>query len=366
MRQNPIEMDKHDLDGLFQCHMVSWKMRHRFLPAAAEGPYHREAYVSKMTEQVIGMIASQMDAKTFNYHGGVNCWRNYKSVYKSMDNTLNRLIQAEVTASGGEENDALAEEVEPSAYDGKVSALPVFGDVSMLDLKNAKEKFLSFTRKLNDVVVSFAAGDRILTSHDMRRIALLVEVNCYETYSLLKQPGIMANDFALKRARAWANKIDDAMVVASDRKFFEKFSEAVVELSKEFNFVTVVRSDHDGAAGHPEPDEMQMDHEAVTASVHENGREHHNLRAENGFNNDENDMESAEIQVNEIDTGIDVGAESVGDDDYDDDFPHNVLCEQAMEEGADPLDEASTIGGCGVGAVDADNDKSHENAVVLD
>ena len=343
--------------------MVSWKMRHRFLPAAAERPSHKEDYVSKMIEQVIGMIASQMDAKTFNYHGGVNCWRNYKSVYKSMDNTLNRLIQAEVTASGGEENDALAEEVEPSAYDGKVSALPVFGDVSMLDLKNAKEKFLSFTRKLNDVVVSFAAGDRVLTSHDMRRIALLVEVNCYETYSLLKKPGIMANDFALKRARAWTNKIDDAMLVASDRRFFEKFSEAVVELSKEFNFVTVVGNDPDRAGGYPGPDEMQMDHEVVTESFHENGRDHYdNLRAENGLNSDENDLESADTQVNEMDTGIGVGTESAGDDEYDDDFPHNLLCEQAMEEGANPLEEA---GGSGVNAVE-DNDKSQGNDVVLD
>lgn len=354
-RQNLVE-DKDSLDGLFQCHMVTWKMRHRLMQAAAApgSSTHRETYLSAMTDQVIGMIESQMNAKTFNYHGGVNVWRNYKSVCKTIDNTLNKLIQAEVKASGAGEHDALADEVDPSVFDGRVSTLPISGDVSMQDLQNAKEKFLSFTRKLNDIVVSFTADGKSLASHDMRRVALLVEVNCYETYSLLKKSGIMANDYALKRARAWANKTDDSVVAATDRKFFETFSGAVVELSKDFNFVTETGSDPLGAGEDLGPEGIQTDHEGVKEGIQENG----SVRGETSRNEDggemgvnglheageggsgDNHTESAEAYDNTTDSANDNGTEPAGDDESDDDYTP-IECEQVMEEGVDPLDEGN-------------------------
>ena len=358
-RQNLVE-DKDSLDGLFQCHMVSWKMRHRILTATAaerEGSSHREAYLSAMTDQVIGMIESQMNAKTFNYHGGVNVWRNYKSVCKTIDNTLNKLIQAEMRASGAGEHDALADEVDPSVFDGRVSTLPLSGDVSMQDLQNAKEKFLYFTRKLNDFVVSFTADGKILTSHDMRRVALLVEVNLYETYSLLKKSGIMANDYALKRARAWANKTDESFVAATDRKFFEKFSEAVVELSKDFNFVTGAETES-GAGQDLGPDGFQTDHDEAKEGIQENGSVHgESSRKEDGDETEGNglkeageggrgdsDAESAEVYDSVTDSANDDRTESAADDEDDDEYGDDftpIECEQVMEEGVDPLDEGN-------------------------
>ena len=369
-RQNLVE-DKESLDGLFQCHMVSWKMRHRFLPAAAaERSNHRDSYLSAMTEQVIGMIESQMNAKTFNYHGGVNVWRNYKSVCKTIDNTLNKLVQAEMRASGAGEHDALADEVDPSVFGGRVPTLPIGGDVSMQDLQNAKEKFLSFTRKLNDIVVSFTADGKMLTSHDMRRVAHLVEVNCYETYSLLKKSGIMANDYALQRARAWANKTDCAFVAASDRKFFEKFSEAVVELSKDFNFVT-------GAGSDPLEAGIELDHEGVKEGIQKNGSGHdessrkedsdekggHEFNEAGGRGCDEsaNAYDSTTDYANDNPTepaGDDDDDDDDDDDEYDDDYTP-IECEQVMEEGVDPLDEGNN------GVAD-ENDKDTGDVVMLE
>ena len=346
-RQNLAE-DKDALDGLFYSHMVSWRMRHRLDAGAAKekSSGHREAYLSTMTDQVIGMIESQMSWQTFNHHGGANVWRNYKSVSKQIDNKLNELIEAELKASGAAEHDALADKVDPSVFHGRVSALPLSGDVSPQDLRNAKEKFLSFTRKLNDIVVSFTEGGKVLTSLDLRRVALLVEVNLYDTYSFLKGSGIMSDDRDLNRARNWANRTDSAFVAVADRKFFESFSEAVVELSKDFNFVAATDRDpletveNIGPAGH----KIQTGEEEVKDGnrVKENGSTNDSRRegetTGNGSKGAEEGVVSVEAYDSTTDSANEDGTERDDDEFEEDDDFTPIECEQVMEEGVDPLD----------------------------